>query len=79
MALAGSDKALSALIQSKIDEKLSAATGQSVAKSAYLQAYCDAISEAIIQHLLSKGECQSGIPVNTSGGGGSTTAPGKLI
>lgn len=83
MSIAGTDPILSALIEGKIIEKLSPVTGQPIAKSAYLKAFCDAIAEAVVQHLLSKGECQSGIPVATTGGPtaqvGATTAPGKFI
>lgn len=77
--IAGTDPQLSALLESKIIEKLSAATGQPLAKSAYLKAYCDALAEAVIQHLLSKGECESGIPVATPMGPGATIKPGKFI
>jgi hypothetical protein len=76
MPLTGTESGLSALIKSK---RLAANPAAKVADNAALQADCDAIAEAVIEHFLSNGMAAvlAGLLVAPPGGG-PVTGTGNL-
>ena len=71
--LTGTESALSALLFSNIEAKLTGATGKPMLEPTYLKALCDAISESLIPHLVANIQVNPGQIV--TGATGPTNIP----
>lgn len=83
MPLSGKESQLSSQLQSLITANITAATGQPMAKSDYLKAFCDGIAEAVIPFFVANTQVNAGQTVtgtDSLGGpiNGSTSTPGTI-
>lgn len=77
MPITGTESELASLLHANIRAKMTAATGYQILKEEWLQAFCEAVAESIIPHLVSNVQVNPGQTTNSTGATGPTAAPGS--
>lgn len=66
MPISGTEAALASALHAAIKAKMSAATGYQILKEDWLQAFCEAVSETIIPHLVANTQVNTGQHVTST-------------
>jgi hypothetical protein len=77
MPISGTEAQLASALHAAIEAKMTSVTGYQILRPEWLQAFCEAVAETIIPHLVNNVQVNPGQTTNSSGATGPTASPGS--